>query len=108
MHIAYVHGIARTQSPYEKITHPSHQHISGDRRGQPSQRAMERLRSGPTAALIAVQPVPGKYEELQYWADPWRELGKPSALSPSKNQFNTVVALSHVSDIIKLLKPIRT
>ena len=48
--------------PYEEITHPSHQHISGDRRGQPSQSAMERLQSGPTAALIAVQPVPGKYD----------------------------------------------
>ena len=44
-----------------EIMHPSHQHISGDRRGQPSQNAMERLQSRPTAALIAVQPVPGKY-----------------------------------------------
>ena len=49
--------------PYEEeITDPSHQHISGDRRGQPSQSAMERLQSRPTAALIAVQPVPGKYD----------------------------------------------
>jgi hypothetical protein len=35
--------------------------ISGDRRGQPNRSAMERPHSGPTGLLIAVQPVPGKY-----------------------------------------------
>ena len=53
---------ANVVPPTKNITHPSHQHISGDRRGQPSQNAMERLQSRPTAALIAVQPVPGKYD----------------------------------------------
>ena len=36
--------------------------ICGDRRGQPNRSAMERPHSGPTAVVIAVQPVPGKYD----------------------------------------------
>ena len=36
--------------------------ICGDRRGQPNRSAMERPHSGPTALVIAVQPVPGKYD----------------------------------------------
>ena len=36
--------------------------ICGDRRGQPNRSAMERPHSGPTALVIAVQSVPGKYD----------------------------------------------
>ena len=36
--------------------------MCGDRRCQPNRSAMERPHSGPTAVVIAVQPVPGKYD----------------------------------------------
>ena len=36
--------------------------MCGDRRCQPNRSAMERPHSGPTALVIAVQPVPGKYD----------------------------------------------
>ena len=59
----FVQGIARTQSPLrKKYAFESPTLICGDRRGQPNRSAMERPHSGPTALVIAVQPVPGKYD----------------------------------------------
>ena len=52
--------------------------ICGDRRGQPNRSAMERPHSGPTAVVIAVQPVPGKYD--------WYRLCLAQSRGSSKNK----------------------
>ena len=57
----YCSGDSANAVPPTKKLRTRVTNICGDRRGQPNRSAMERPHSGPTAVVIAVQPVPGKY-----------------------------------------------
>ena len=55
-------GDSANAVPHTKKLRTRVTRIWGDRSGQPNRSAMERPRAGPTAFVIAVQPVPGKYD----------------------------------------------